>query len=166
MSLRHLVALFTLLLVAPIERATAGEPRPFGRGSWQELRHAHAGQPTVVHFWALSCGPCLVELPVWGALVRERPDLRLVFVNIDRVLEKPERMIATLDKVGLGAVENWVFADRFAERLRFEVDPNWRGELPRTLLITRDGAVTAFSGAADPAAIRRWIDGQVRASSR
>jgi thiol-disulfide isomerase/thioredoxin len=166
MSLRHLVALFTLFLAAPIERATAGEPHPFGRGSWQELRQAHAGQPTVVHFWALTCGPCLVELPLWGALVRERRDLRLVLVNTDRVLEKPERMLATLDKAGLEAVENWVFADRFVERLRFEVDPDWRGELPRTLLIARDGAVTVFSGAADPATIRRWLDSQVRASSR
>jgi thiol-disulfide isomerase/thioredoxin len=166
MRLRHLAAFFTLLLVAPIERATAGEPLPFGRGSWQELRQAHVGRPTVVHFWALSCGPCLVELPVWGALVRERPDLRLVLVNTDRVLEKPERMLATLDKAGLRAVENWAFADRFEERLRFEVDPHWRGELPRTLLIARDGAVTAFSGAADPTTIRRWLDNQVRDSSR
>jgi thiol-disulfide isomerase/thioredoxin len=166
MRLRHLVALFVLFVVAPNERATAAEALPFGRGSWQELRQAHAGQPTVVHFWALSCGPCLVELPVWGALVRERPDLRLVLVNTDRVSEKPERMIAMLDKVGLGAVESWAFADRFVERLRFEIDPDWRGELPRTVLIGRDGAVTAFSGAADAATVHRWLDSQVRASSR
>jgi thiol-disulfide isomerase/thioredoxin len=166
MSLRHLVAVLTLLVVGPIDRTTAAERLPFGRGSWQELRQTHAGQATVVHFWALSCGPCLVELPVWGALVRERPDLKLVLVSTDRVFEKPERMIATLGKVGLGAVENWVFADRFAERLRFEVDPDWRGELPRTLLIARDGTVTAFSGAADPVAIRRWLDGQAPAPSR
>jgi thiol-disulfide isomerase/thioredoxin len=162
MSLRLLVAFFTLLMIAAIERATAGELLPFGRGSWQDLRQAHAGQPTVVHFWALSCGPCLVELPVWSALVRERRDLRLVLVHTDRVLEKPERMIATLEKAGLEAVENWAFADRFEERLRFEVDPEWRGELPRTVLIARAGAVTAFSGAADPATIRRWLDGQVQ----
>jgi hypothetical protein len=108
------------------------------------------------------CGPCLVELPVWGALVRGRPDLRLVLVNTDRVLAKPERMSATLDKAGLGAFEIWAFADRFEERLRFEVDPDWRGELPRTLLIARDGAVTAFSGAADPATVHRWLDNQVQ----
>jgi thiol-disulfide isomerase/thioredoxin len=166
MKLRHLIGFLTLLVLPPIERATAGEPLRFGRGSWQELRRAHAGQPTVVHFWALSCGPCLVELPVWGGLVRQRPDLRLVLVNTDRVLEKPERMLATLEKAGLRAVENWVFADRFEERLRFEVDPDWRGELPRTVLIARDGAVTAFSGPADAGTIRRWLDGQVRASSK
>ena len=165
MRLRLLVALFTLL-IAPIDDADAAELRPFGRGTWQELRQAYAGQPTVVHFWALSCGPCLVELPLWGTLVRERRDLRLVLVNTDRVLEKPERMVATLDKAGLGDVENWVFADRFQERLRFEVDPDWRGELPRTVLIARDGAVTAFSGAADPTTLRRWLDGQVQDSSR
>jgi thiol-disulfide isomerase/thioredoxin len=165
MSLRHLVVLLPLLLGAPSESATAGEPLPFGRGSWQELRKAHAGQPMVVHFWSLTCGPCLVELPLWGTLVRERADLRLVLVSTDRISERPERMTAA-HKAGLGAVESWAFADRFAERLRFEVDPGWRGELPRTVLIGRDGAVTAFSGAADPASIRRWLDAQGQAASR
>jgi hypothetical protein len=75
-------------------------------------------------------------------------------------------MLAMLDKAGLRAVENWAFADRFEERLRFEVDPDWRGELPRTVLMARDGAVTAFSGAADPTTLRRWMDGQVQDSSR
>jgi thiol-disulfide isomerase/thioredoxin len=166
MSLGLLAATFAVLLGAQIGRTTAGEPLPFGRGSWQELRQAHAARPTVVHFWALTCGPCLVELPLWGALVRERPDLSLVLINTDRVSDRPERMIAMLDKAGLGAVESWAFADRFAERLRFEVDPEWRGELPRTVLIARDGAVTAFSGAADPAHIRRWLDAQRQASPR
>ena len=33
---------------------------------------------------------------------------------------------------GLGKVEQWVFADPMPERLRFEIDRRWYGELPRT----------------------------------
>ena len=36
-----------------------------------------------------------------------------------------------------GAAENWLFSDGFVERLRFEIDPAWQGEIPRTLLIAR-----------------------------
>ena len=45
-----------------------------------------------------------------------------------------------LNETGLGAPENWTFGDGFVERLRYEIDPQWRGEIPRTILITRDGA--------------------------
>ena len=41
------LALFATVVCA----ATKGELHPFKRGSWQEIRRAHAGQPIVVHFW-------------------------------------------------------------------------------------------------------------------
>ena len=44
----------------------------FGNGTWQQIREAHAGRPLVVHFWGLTCAPCLAELPLWGRLFVER----------------------------------------------------------------------------------------------
>jgi len=151
------------LLLAAAALPAQADPLPFARGSWQQLRTAHAGQATVVHLWGLTCGPCLVELPEWGKLARSRPDLKLVLVAADPIPESPERVTATLGKAGLGAAESWIFTDLFNERLRFEIDPRWRGELPRTLLIARDGTVTALSGVADLATVRAWLDVQARA---
>ena len=37
-----------------------------------------------------------------------------------------------LEKHHLNDVENWVFADANSQKLRFEIDPSWYGELPRT----------------------------------
>lgn len=145
------------------EPAAAEPPQPFERGSWQALRQAHEGQPTVVHLWGLTCGPCLVELPGWGALLRERPDLKLVLIAADPVPEEPARAASTLTKAGLAGAESWMFADLFDERLRYEIDPRWRGELPRTLLIDRAGAVTALPGVADLARVRAWLDAQAKA---
>jgi thiol-disulfide isomerase/thioredoxin len=145
-----------LLASAP----AAAELRPFGRGSWQELLAAHSGRPTIVHFWGLTCAPCLVELPRWGELVRERKDLDLVLVAADPLAGDEARISATLRKAGLDGAESWGFADEFAARLRFEIDRGWRGELPRTLLVGRDGAVTTLPGVADLAAVRQWLDGQ------
>jgi hypothetical protein len=64
--------------------------------------------------------------------------------------------------MGLSGAENWIFADDFVERLRFEIDPRWHGEIPTTLLITGDGKTTTIEGAADPAQVRAWLDAQKR----
>ncbi len=149
-----------LVGLAAIGTAHAGDPLPFERGSWAKLRAAHAGQPIVVHFWGLTCGPCLVELPNWGKLLAERKDLTLVLLAADPLPQQPEQLAATLDRAGLASAESWIFAYRFYERLRYEIDPSWAGELPRTEMIARDGTVTVLRGVADLSKVRAWLDGQ------
>jgi hypothetical protein len=41
-------------------------------------------------------------------------------------------------------------------------NPQWRGEIPRTVLIARDGATTPIEGASNPDVIRNWLDGHAR----
>jgi thiol-disulfide isomerase/thioredoxin len=155
--MRRLLLLGLLLAAAP---APAAELHPFVRGSWQELRAAHHGRPLVVHLWGLTCAPCIGELPQWGRLAAERPDLELVLVAADQRGEDAAPIAATLEKAGLAKAESWGFADRFAAKLRFEIDPRWHGELPRTLLIAGDGTVTPVTGVADLDAVRAWLDAQ------
>jgi thiol-disulfide isomerase/thioredoxin len=145
-----------------IGSAATDELRPFVRGSWQDIRKAHAGRPTVVHFWGVTCGPCRTEMPKWGKLLLERPDLSLVVINADLVPNEPSAVSAMLAQTGLAAAENWTFADDFVERLRYEIDPQWHGEIPRTMLIARDGATIVIEGAADLESVRGWLDTQKR----
>jgi thiol-disulfide isomerase/thioredoxin len=155
-----------LLGLASLATARASDPLPFARGSWARLRAAHAGQPTIVHFWGLTCGPCLVELPKWGKLLAERKDMRLVLLAADLLPQPPDELAATLDRDGLGSAESWAFTDRFYERLRYEIDPTWAGELPRTELISADGKVTVLPGVADLSKVRAWLDEQARVHSQ
>ena len=154
------ILLALLLGLASLAGAEAAGPLAFERGSWAKLRAAHAGEPTVIHFWGLTCGPCLVELPHWGKLQAERSDLKLVLIAADPLPQEPERVAATLAQADLGNTESWSFTDRFYERLRYEIDPAWAGELPRTVMIDSDGRTTVLPGVADLARVRTWLDAQ------
>ncbi len=156
--MRLAILLALLLGLASLTGAEAAGPLSFERGSWAKLRAAHAGEPTVVHLWGLTCGPCLVELPQWGKLQAERSDLKLVLIAADPLPQEPDRVAATLAKAGLGGSESWSFTDRFYERLRYEIDPAWAGELPRTVMIDADGKTTVLPGVADLAQVRAWLD--------
>jgi thiol-disulfide isomerase/thioredoxin len=134
------------------------EMRSFVRGSWQDVLDSNAAVPTVVHFWGLTCAPCLAELPHWARLRQERPAMNIIMIAADPAPADTEDLTATLQQAGLGDLESWAFADSFSERLRFEIDPKWRGEMPRTLLLDRDGKITAMSGVADLDFIRNWFD--------
>ena len=143
---------------------SASTLKPFVRGSWQQMLRAHAGRPTLVHFWGVTCGPCKIELPLLGKFMKEHPELDIVMISADLVpnLDGPTR--AMLEKAGLASAENWIFSDGFVERLRFEIDPAWQGDIPRTLLIARDGTATTIEGSAEIQVIEKWLDQQKVAS--
>ena len=143
-----------LALLAVPARAEA--VKPFVRGSYAELVKAHAGRPLVVHFWSLTCAPCLADLPQWPKL-KQRLGFDLVLVSTDPLDQAPA-MSARLRRAGLDGIPSHAFAESFTERLIFEVAPDWRGELPRTHLIAADGRTTALLGAVSEAALRQGLD--------
>jgi thiol-disulfide isomerase/thioredoxin len=140
--------------------AHAEEPRGFVGGSWRAILKAHAGRPTVVHFWGLTCGPCRVEMASWGALLARRHDVDFVTVDTDMVPTVPGQAASFLATSGIPAGEAWRFDDGFAEKLYFQVDPKWQGEIPMTVLVSRDGRIERVTGAADPKVIATWLDHQ------
>ncbi|MEZ5820163.1 MAG: TlpA family protein disulfide reductase [Bradyrhizobium sp.] len=155
-----LAVVLLLALAMPAPAQDPSQLRPFGRGSWQQLMKTHAGRPTIVHLWGVTCGPCKVEMPQLGAFMKEHPDIDMVTISADVVPDLPAATHAMLERSGLSQAENWIF-DGFADRLRFEIDPTWQGDIPRTLLITREGDMTTIEGAADMADLKAWSERQL-----
>src|SRR3954462_10166497 len=85
------------------------ELKPFVRGSWQDVLRAHAGRPTLVHFWGVTCGPCKVELPVLGKFMKDHGDIDVVTISADLVPDLPAATKSMLEKAGLGPAENCIF---------------------------------------------------------
>lgn len=152
--MRRRAVLAALLAAARPARA---DPVPFRRGSWQALLARGQGR-FVVHFWGLTCGPCLAELPEWGRFLTADPGARLVMVAADPVPQPDDQLAATLTRCGLAAADQWRFDGGFAERLYFEVDPEWQGELPRTDLVAGGKSVDNWLGETDFARLRAWFE--------
>ena len=164
--MRRVIAALLLLAIAPTALADSAVPdlHPFVRGSWKQLLAEHLGTPIVIHFWDVTCGPCIAELPVWEAFRQKMPDLHLVLINTAVQGDDPANAAAVLKRDGLVGAENWIFADRFEERLRFEIDRKWHGELPYTVLLARDGTTTTFVGTTDFPKLRHWLAAQDKRS--
>jgi thiol-disulfide isomerase/thioredoxin len=161
MKRRIAVAAF-LVVLTPWLGLASGESqlKSFERGSWQQLLHSHAGHPTLVHFWGVTCGPCKVELPQLGEFMKQHPAIDVVTISADLVPNLGPATRSMLQNAGLSSAENWIFGDGFAERLRFEIDPAWQGDIPRTMLISRDGEITTIEGSAEVADLDKWSNEQ------
>jgi thiol-disulfide isomerase/thioredoxin len=147
-------AFVSLSMAAP---ALAFDFQPYGRGAFAEIVKAHAGRPLIVHFWSVTCPPCIAELPQWAKMLDERKGVDIVFVNVDDDEERP-RAQARADKAGLGKAKHYGFSDSFVEKLYFEADKGWRGELPFSAFIASDGTVTTVTGAIDDPIAARWLE--------
>lgn len=137
----------------------AQEIKPFVSGSYQQIVAARQGKPFIVNFWSLTCSYCMVELAMLKKLKKNYPKIDLVLVSTDTP-EEEKAVSATLAKFSLGKAEAWVFADSYTERLRFEIDKKWQGELPRTYFFSPKKEVTAISGKLEYKEVEQWAKEQ------
>lgn len=152
--LRHVLGLCLLVTIATAARS-ASDVQTFTSGSFREIQKTNSGQPLVVAFWSTHCEPCKKELALLARLHREFPRVRIVLVATDAPGERlaVQRFLANYE---LGKIARWQFGDEAEERIRYSVDPTWRGEMPRSYFFDLRGEVTKHSGVPDEAEVRRW----------
>lgn len=155
--MRYLVLLTTLLLAA----AAQAEVQPYLAGSLKKIESERRGKPFILTFWSASCTHCPSELRALGELVRQHPRLDLVIVATDTPAESPE-LQRLAQSYGLAEQTQWVFADAQPERLRYEIDRRWYGELPRTYFYDRHHHREGRSGAIPAEQLERWAGEHVK----
>jgi thiol-disulfide isomerase/thioredoxin len=144
------------LLALVTATASAGELRPFTGDSLPAIQQQFAGRPFILTLWSLTCHHCAKELQTLGKLARSDRNLPLVIVSTDTPAEASEIRVA-LKGFGLGRFDTWVFADAVPERLRYAIDPAWRGELPRSYLFDPAHRREAHSGMLSEAQLKNWL---------
>jgi thiol-disulfide isomerase/thioredoxin len=153
--------LFVFLVVAAPLVAAADAVRPFVVGSLAKIVAERQGKPFVLAFWSVSCTHCPSELKALGEVRRRNPKLDIVLVAADTPDEAP--LTARLaGKYGLGKTAQWVFADEMQERLRFEIDQRWHGELPRTYFYDREHRIEIVSGLVPKQQLLAWVKANSR----
>jgi thiol-disulfide isomerase/thioredoxin len=125
-----ILSLFTLFTApASAEQAALNA---FTSTSYRQILAKYAGQPFVLVIWSITCPACLKDMPLLSALHKSWPALKMVMLATDELGASSDQVQAVLSKYGLAGLENWVFAEDNTQKLNYEIDPSWYGELPRT----------------------------------
>ena len=147
-----LVAMLTFMSAA----GAAESVRPFTLGSLAQVLDARAGKPFILVFWSLDCQYCPTELKMLGELKRSHPALDIVLIATDSVSDIPQ-LISRAESYGVNKVEQWVFAEDMPERLRFEIDRRWYGEVPRTYFYDQQHQREARTGLINKKFFEDWL---------
>lgn len=155
MTWRHAWLYLALLIGAQVPARAAGpDLQPYRVGDWPAVVARHQGKPFIVHLWGITCGPCIAELPRWGKFVEAHPGLPVVFIEMDQA---PVQVVMRyVSDSRLSRSENKVLVDPFDEYARYEIDPQWRGELPLTLMFNAAGQARRVAGEVDFGDIEVW----------
>lgn len=145
-----------LLFLSMPGQANADSIRPFTADSFNEIRDDYEGRGFMVGLWSMYCAPCLAELKLMGEVLAENPDLPFVLVSTDPIEER-EHAHELLSEYGLAQQESWMFAESFAERLRYSIDPQWYGELPRSYFFSKSGDMQRHSGTITLEQLHTWF---------
>lgn len=151
------IAALALLAVSVLPAVALGDAafRPFRAGSYTALLEARRGEPLLLVLWSVTCAPCRHEFELLREVQAEHPDLPLVLVSTDDIADSDlaARMLADARLV---PPETWIF-DGDPQRLRYEIDPAWYGEMPRAYFYDADHRRQGISGSLAREQIDRWL---------
>lgn len=148
--------LAALVLVASSSLLRA-EPllQPFKADSLPLIEARYQGEPFLLVLWSVTCAPCIAELALVAEALRADPQLPVVLVSADPPALQAETEAVLADH-GLLQHAGWQFAD-MPEKLRFHIDPDWFGELPRSYFHDGAGQRVAHSGALTREQLAQWF---------
>jgi thiol-disulfide isomerase/thioredoxin len=146
MRTKFLTLLFICLAV--ITHLAKAEPdlKHFVMGSYQQLLTNNAGKPFMLAIWSITCPSCIKDMTVLHAVHKAHPEITIIMLSTDDSAETSEaqKILATNQLTDL---EQWIYAEENTQKLQFEIDPKWYGELPRTYFFDKNHQRESVSGA-------------------
>jgi thiol-disulfide isomerase/thioredoxin len=153
---RNMLSALSLSLLCGLAHADQNL-QSFTAESLTQIEAQHEGQPFVLVLWSMHCAPCFAELEMLGTELRRQPDLPVVLVSTDEVSMR-EEVIELLADYGLENVPTWQFSEDIPEKLRFVIDQDWYGELPRSYYYDADHQRSSHSGTLSQEQLATWLD--------
>lgn len=138
-----LFLLTVLSLSARAERPY--ELAAFKSGSYRQILANNANHPFMLVVWSINCPSCLKDMELLSRIHKNRPELKIIMLAADD-LSAADQIQQIMNKNRLSDIDHWVFADENTQKLRFEIDPKWYGEIPRTYFFDKTHQRTGISG--------------------
>lgn len=146
MNIKTTITALLLLLSAGVSRAETNTVKAFNPGSYQQILSEKANQGFMLVIWSLECSTCIKDMEVLSSLHKARPELKIVMLSTDEISASSD-VQKLLEKYQLADLESWVFAADNTQKLRYEIDPSWYSELPRTYFFSATHQREGVSGA-------------------
>lgn len=160
------IALFTVFcLNSAVSNASESAYKPFIKGSFEQIQQQNKNQPYIIAFWSVTCAYCMKELALFGQVMKQYPQVKLITITTDPFLEDEsvQQLLATKNLTG---IETWVFADNFAERLYYDINPRWRGELPLTYFFDKNNSMVKHMGVVKENELVEWLKEQTNSGNK
>jgi len=148
----------TFIYASPVVKNTIQsiDLKPFSANSLAQITENRAGQAFIMVLWSIDCPPCLKELEHFQAVKAQLTKTNIVLVSTDNPDDSASIQQVLIDNQ-LQTIDNWIFSDSLPERLRYKIDPNWYGELPRAYFYEADHQRKAHSGMLTQAQLQQWL---------
>lgn len=102
--------------------------------------------PRLVVMWSLDCPACFEELDLISQMLEQHPDMAISLISTDDDDQRMAEVAEVYQQPGLKNTSRWVYAPNQGQRLRYSIDPNWQGELPRSYYVDKNGKRHGHSG--------------------
>ncbi len=129
---------------------------PFDMNTRQAIEKRYIDQPLIISFWSIDCPYCINDLKKLGKALSKNTNVKLITVCVDgkESAIKAERI---LNQANLPKHEQYQYAEVDEDRLRYNIDPAWYGELPRTYFYDTAHQVTPLSGKISNSFLDKWF---------
>jgi thiol-disulfide isomerase/thioredoxin len=144
-KLFFLPALLLALVLSATVQAESINLKPFTSGSYQQIVSNNAKKPFMLAMWSITCPSCIKDMAVLQSVHKAHPELKIVMLSTDDIAESDEAQ-KILANNQLSDIEHWIYAEQNTQKLQFEIDPKWYGELPRTYFFDKAGQREGVSG--------------------
>lgn len=129
---------------------------PFDMNTRKAIEKRYIDQPLIISFWSIDCLYCLDDLKKLSKALSKNTNVKLITVCVDgkESAKKAERI---LSQANLPKHEQYQYAEVDEDRLRYNIDPTWYGELPRTYFYDATHQVTPLSGKISNSFLDKWF---------
>jgi thiol-disulfide isomerase/thioredoxin len=129
---------------------------PFDMNTRKVIEKRYIDQPLIISFWSIDCPYCIDDLKKLGKALSKNTNVKLITVCVDgkESAKKAERI---LSQANLPKHEKYQYAEVDEDRLRYNIDPAWYGELPRTYFYDATHQVTPLSGKISNSFLDKWF---------